>query len=299
MSTNKRPTEEDRAERRAQDREYARQAVEQLRTSTGWQQWLRTRAIFNNYSLGNQLLIAMQHPTAIHVAGFRAWLKLGYCVSKGEKGIRIWAPCPPTRKQIETWQSAGSKPEDRPRTFFKLAAVFAQDQVAELPPPATPAPLDCPIREIDGDDLAPTLPKLVALGAEIGSKITFAPIAGEARGFYELQTKRIVIESAMSSNQQVATLCHELAHALLRTDSKENDPILNYASEELIVESVAFTCVRSLGIEADDKSIPYLAAWSEQTDLKIIEQAAALIDRLARKIEEALDSEDTDRPPPE
>jgi hypothetical protein len=126
MSTTQRPklTEEERAERRERDREYAQKAVEQLKNSDGWQQWLSSRALFRTYSLGNQLLIAMQHPTAERVAGFRAWLKLGYCVQKGETGIRIWAPCPPTRKQIETWERDGKKPQERPRTFFKLSAVF-------------------------------------------------------------------------------------------------------------------------------------------------------------------------------
>ena len=107
-STSHRPSDQERAERRARDREYAQQAVERLRSSDGWQQWLRTRAVFHAYSLGNQLLIAMQHPTATQVAGFRAWLKLGYCVRKGEKGIRIWAPCPPTARQLETWCQNGS-----------------------------------------------------------------------------------------------------------------------------------------------------------------------------------------------
>ncbi len=37
-------TDQERAERRARDREYARQAVEQLRSSAGWQRWLTTRA---------------------------------------------------------------------------------------------------------------------------------------------------------------------------------------------------------------------------------------------------------------
>ena len=294
MSTTTRPrlTEQERAQRRERDREYAQKAVEQLCSSDGWQQWLRTRATFRSYSLGNQLLIAMQHPTAEHVAGFRAWLKLGYCVRKGETSIRIWAPCPPTKKQIEAWQSNGSKLEDRPRAFFKLAAVFAQDQVADLPPPAVPAPVACPIRELNGDDVADAIPRLVALGAEIGSSVTFAPIAGSVRGSYEPATKRIVIEAEMSVNQQVATLCHELAHALVRAEPQADDPMLGYASEELIVESVAFTCIRSLGIDADPKSIPYLASWAERADLTVIEHAAGLIDRLARRIEAVLHAED-------
>ena len=53
-------TDDERAERRERDREYARKAVEQLRSSEGWKAWLTTRATFHRYSLGNQLLIAMQ-----------------------------------------------------------------------------------------------------------------------------------------------------------------------------------------------------------------------------------------------
>jgi hypothetical protein len=115
---------EERAQRRERDREYTRQAVETLRSSQGWKAWLTTRASFHSYSVGNQLLIAMQRPTATSVAGFRTWLRLGYCVSRGERAIRIWAPCPPSRKQLERWRQNGSDPDTRPRTLFRLTAVF-------------------------------------------------------------------------------------------------------------------------------------------------------------------------------
>src|SRR5450755_533611 len=92
---------------------------------------LRWKTHFRNYSLGNQLLIAMARPTATRGAGFRAWLKLGYSVQKrpddvpeGAWAIKIWAPCPPSRKQLERWQHNGSNPDERPRTFFKLVPVF-------------------------------------------------------------------------------------------------------------------------------------------------------------------------------
>lgn len=69
-TTRKRPlTDEQRAERRAQDRETAQRAVAELKTSAGWQRWLRVRQSFHFYSLGNQLLIAMQRPDATRVAG--------------------------------------------------------------------------------------------------------------------------------------------------------------------------------------------------------------------------------------
>ncbi len=94
----------------------------------------------------------------------------------------------------------------------------------------------------------------------------------------------------MPVNQQVSVTLHELAHALVRADRQDDDPKLDYASEELVVESVAFTVVRSLGIDADSASIPYLAAWAESTDLSVIEKTAGLIDRLAKRLEDALQS---------
>jgi antirestriction protein ArdC len=280
-------TDEERAERRERDREYARQAVERLRSSEGWRAWLTTRATFYGYSLGNQLLIAMQRPTATRVAGFKAWLKLGYCVSRGETAIRIWAPCPPSRKQLERWQQNGVDPDQRPRTFFKLAAVFADDQVTPLPPPAVPAPLDPPIRDVGGDELAPVIPSLVELAEEIGCTVMFAPVSGGAHGYYEPSSDRIVVDAALSANQRVKTLCHELAHALVRHDRQSDDPALDYAGEELVAESVAYTCVGALGVSTEDYSIPYLAAWAERSDLEVLERTAGLIDRLARRIEGA------------
>jgi hypothetical protein len=96
-------SDEERAERRRADRAFARRAVEQLRTSEGWQRWLMARRHFHSYSLANQSLIAMQKPEATRVAGFRAWLKLGYCVRKGETALRIWCPCPPSAKQLRDY----------------------------------------------------------------------------------------------------------------------------------------------------------------------------------------------------
>ena len=280
-------SEEERAERRRADREFARQAVEQLRSSEGWQRWLATRRHFHCYSLTNQLLIAMQRPDATRVAGFRAWLKLGYCVQRGERAIRIWVPIKPSRKQLERWEQAGSDPAERPRPCFRLGPVFDREQVGPLPPPATPAPLDPPLREVTGEDLAPVLPRLIELGREIGSQVEFEAIPGQRRGYYELESRRIAIRSDMAPNAQVKTLIHELAHALLRAERSEDDPALEQAAEELVVESVAYTVCGALGLDSAGYSIPYLASWSTEGDIDIVERTAELIDRLARRIEEA------------
>lgn len=125
------------------------------------------------------------------------------------------------------------------------------------------------------------------LAAEIGSAVAFEPIRGGAHGYYEPATKQIVIGTELPANGQVKTLCHELAHALVRHDHQSEDPELDYAGEELVAESVAFTCLGALGVSSEEYSIPYLASWAENSDLEILEHTAALIDRLARRIEDA------------
>ena len=86
---------------------------------------MRAQTAVRRYSLGNQLLIALQDPDATRVAGFRAWLKLGYCVRRGESTrIRVWARCEPSRKKLEAWRDAGADPDNRPKPFYRLEAVF-------------------------------------------------------------------------------------------------------------------------------------------------------------------------------
>jgi hypothetical protein len=93
MAGRRRLTEAEPEQRRAQDRERLKSAAEQLLSSEGWQRWVRVRSRngLARYSVSNELLIAMACPQATFVAGFKAWLELGYCVRKGEKAIRIFA----------------------------------------------------------------------------------------------------------------------------------------------------------------------------------------------------------------
>jgi antirestriction protein ArdC len=230
----------------------------------------------------------MQRPTATRIAGFRAWLKLGYAVQRGEKAIRIWVPIPPSRNQIEEWEKRGGDPNERPCTYFKLGPVFDRAQVAPLPAPATPAPLDPPVREITGEDLAPFTPSLLALASEIGSVVEFEAMMGDRHGYYELESRRIAIRGDMAPNAQVKTLIHELSHALLRAEPSKEDPQLTRAAEELVVESVAYTVCGALGLDSSCYSIPYLASWAAKDDIETLERTATLIDRLARRIETAV-----------
>jgi hypothetical protein len=275
-----------RAARRRADRDFARRAVEELRTSEGWQRWLAARRHLHSYSLANQMLIAMQKPEATRVAGFRAWLKLGYCVRKGETALRIWCPCPPSATQLREWREAGADPAARPRTYFRLGPVFDRTQVAELPPPATPLPLDPPIRDVDGDDLAWALAPLGSLAEALGYTVIIEALPAGVGGYCRTSDKTLALAEGKPANHRVHTHVHELAHALL---AAEPDHLaLDYAQEELVVESITYTVAGALGLDVDGYAIPYLTSWSQDTNLTIVERAAATIDRLAKRIEDAL-----------
>ena len=119
--------------------------------------------------------------------------------------------------------------------------MWDRSQVEALPPPAVPAPLDTSIRDIEGDDLADTIPALDALADELGVTVRYQALPGTAHGCYEIEARRITLDPAPSVNAQVKTYCHELAHALVRLDHQDDDPVLDYATEELVAETVIFS----------------------------------------------------------
>lgn len=122
-------SEEERQASREENRRRTREAVEALHSSAGWQAWIGARRHFHRYSLANQALIGAQMPGATRVAGYRAWLKLGYAVRKGEQAIRVRLPMPPSRKQLVT----GCRPAPRRTTQPRLRDTARRERSIEPP----------------------------------------------------------------------------------------------------------------------------------------------------------------------
>jgi hypothetical protein len=236
-------------------------------------------------------LIYLQHPTAQRVAGYQAWQKLGYYVTKrpddvleGRWAIRIWARCAPSQKRLQQWRDAGADPDQKPKATYKLVNVWAQDQVAELPPPAKPVALRPPIEDITGDSHEHLFAAVVSLAGEIGYSMTVCD-TGRADGTCNRQTRQIKVADRLAPNGRLLAAIHELAHALV---GLEPDAKLTYAQEELVVESIAWSCAQTVCLDTSANSIPYLASWAEQASLEVLEQTAAITGRLAQRIEDAL-----------
>ena len=83
--------------------------------------YLQTMSKFHKYSLRNIMLIALQKPSATHIAGFHTWKKLERFVKKGENGIVIIAPLVYKKETVENDDNSSNVTEIN---GFKAVYVF-------------------------------------------------------------------------------------------------------------------------------------------------------------------------------
>ena len=277
-------TPEERDERRKADRERLEAAARALLTTDGWQRWIKVRAAngLSRYSVNNQLIIAIdcwcRGITPTYVAGFRAFLDLNRCVRKGEKAIRILAPCP-VKQRDDNGEDTGEK-----KVFFRAVPVFDVSMTEPLPG-KEPVPLAPPSEPLNGDSHAGLVAPLTRLAAELGFTVDIRQLPEHGPGGWcDPKAKQIVI-GASAANAQVRTLIHEIAHAL-------GIGYADYGREqaEVLVDSTYIVC-SSVGLDVGGESIPYVAGWGEDGALDAIREYAATIDSVARRIEDALVAE--------
>ena len=219
------------------------EGVQSLTDSDRWRSHLEFQGRFHRYSFNNTLLIGAQDPEATRVAGFASWAKMGRSVRKGERAIWILAPMVGRRVP-------DSEGEERRRIHgFRPVAVFdvAQTEGDELPEVC---------RNLQGDDPSACFDALAARAVAWGYSVERTELPGPTNGDCAHAIRRIRVEARNRPAQQVKTLAHELAHALLHEDTGDR-PLA-----ELEAESTAFLVCRSLGIDSGDYSFGYVAGWA-------------------------------------
>ena len=279
---NRRPlTVEECDARRRADRERIEQAARALLTVEGWQRWIKVRASngLSRYSVSNQMLIALdccsRGITPTYVAGFRAFLDLNRCVRKGEKAIKIMAPVA-VKERDERGEETGEK-----KVFFRTMPVFDVSMTDPLPG-KQPVPLAPPSEPIIGDSHHHLIAPLVAHATELGYAVEFRQLPEDGpAGWCDAKRRQIVVGMG-PANRQVRTLTHEIAHA----------HGLGYAELGRERCEVLVDCVLgSVGLDVGGESISYVAGWGEDGALDAIREYGQTIDLVARRIEDALTSE--------
>ncbi len=220
-------------------------AVDDVRASETFRQFLDVQARFHKYSWHNTLLICMQRPDATQVAGYRTWLKLGRQVRKGEGGIMIFAPCPwKHEKESDTGET-----ETEQGIYFKAVHVFdvAQTDGDELPT------VSVPTVDSAADDL---LANLLRVAESRGIAVDFRPVSGGPFGASKHGS--IDVDNQHATGQQSKTLAHELAHEALHWEDK--GPFTRSLAE-LEAESVAYVVCLHFGLDTEVRSSRYIALW--------------------------------------
>lgn len=249
------------------------QQVAALVTSDDWQAWLSVAARFHRYSANNVLLIYGQRPDATHVAGYRTWQTLGRAVRRGERGIRILAPCTYRAAAADT---DDADPEtDRPNRIrgFRVATIFdiAQTDGEALPMPPAPA-------RLEGEAPRALLENLTRQIETAGFTYHRGPLPAphtNANGITDYTTATVTVRDDLPPAHATKTTAHELAHVLLHQPGKDHG---TRARVEVEAESVAYVVCNAWDLDPADYSFPYVARWSDGNQELVTATAQRVID---------------------
>ena len=284
------------------------QGLQDLFNSDSYCNYLSTMSKFHNYSFNNTLLIAMQKPDATLVAGYKAWQKnFERHVNKGEKAIRILAPAPykikeerdkidPVTQELLLDKDGNPQKEEVEITIpaFRAVSVFDVAQTDGKPIPELAA------KELLSD-VEGYQDMIRAVEAISPVPIELEEIAGDSKGYYDREAKRIAVQENMSESQTLKTMIHEVAHSKLHSKEVEQDEQMkkDRNTKEVEAESIAYTVCQHFGIDTSDYSFGYIAGWSSGRDTKELRSSMDTIRRTASElitgIEEQLQELQRDR----
>ena len=92
-----------------------------------------------------------------------------------------------------------------------------------------------------------------------------------------------MIKNGLEQMQEIKTLVHEIAHALLHdkdgslVDNVTQDTEWNRRTKEVQAESVAYTVCQHLGIDTSEYSFGYIAGWSSGREKKELKNSMETI----------------------
>ena len=269
------------------------QGLQDLFNSESYRNYLATMSKFHNYSFNNTLLIAMQKPDATLVAGYKAWQKnFERHVNKGEKAIRILAPAPykikeerdkidPVTQELLLDKDGNPQKEEVEITIpaFRAVSVFDVAQTDGKPIPELAA------KELLSD-VEGYQDMIHAVEAISPVPIELEEIAGDSKGYYDREAKRIAVQENMSESQTLKTMIHEAAHSKLHSKEVEQDEQMrkDRNTKEVEAESIAYTVCQHFGVDTSDYSFGYIAGWSSGRDTKELRASMDTIRRTASEL---------------
>lgn len=203
------------------------------------------------------------------------WNRLGRRVIKGERSIAI-----NVFKGTFTVER-GDGTEDQVPRFQLRGCLFDVTQTEGDPLPELPS------EPVTGDSHAAHIPALEQLARDVEYEVRFEPVPGSAQGYCSQREKVIVVDNSLPPNGLVRVMVHELAHAIGEIGYDNH----TRARAETLVESITYIVCAGIGLDTSSESVPYVAGWDDE-DLTPLREFANDVDRVARRIEAVLHTDD-------
>lgn len=262
--------------------------IEALQNDEDWHRFLDNMSQFHSYSFANQMLIGMQKPDAILVAGFNKWKEMGRHVMKGEKSISILAPKMRTIPRLDAngnpvLDDNGKPIKDRRPVGYTTVSVFDVSQtdgeklptdggarlVSETPPEGLQEDLENAIRKE-------------------GFTVSYEKLPPGLNGATS-PNGTVVIRDDLPEGARVKTLAHELGHIkaghLQEMEKYHTGHGGRRGAAECEAESIAYVVLRSNGMSpgvGKDYSFKYIAGWG--TDGAVPKESAERVAGAVRSI---------------
>ena len=277
------------------------QGIKELFESEKYMRYLSVMSRFHRYSVNNTMLIYMQKPDAMLVAGYNKWKnQFERHVKRGEHGITIIAPTP-VKKKIEEQKL---DPDTKAPILDAEGKAVMEEREVEIPMFRPVKVFD--VSQTDGKplpELASSLSGNVqnyeafmeALRRSAPVPLSVEPMAENMDGFFSPDQQRIAIREGMSEVQTVSAAVHEIAHSKLhnyakaqeeaaRAGDKEPPKKKDRNTEEVEAESISYAVCQYYGIQTGENSFGYIANWSQGKELPELRASLETINKAAGEL---------------
>jgi hypothetical protein len=212
--------------------------------------YLAAMGKFHRYSATNILLIATQRPDATRVAGYQTWRKLHRHVTRGAKGIMIFAPL--VKRTVDV-NECGAETHRETLVGYRAAVVFDVGDTAGNPLPE--------LSKFGGNP-GEYLERLKSLAIQLGCSLEYStsilPALGQCSG------AKITVLPGLSPAEEFHVLTHELAHSRLHFSARRAET--TKCIRETEAEAVAFVVGQSIGLETHSASWDYVKIYNGDQD---------------------------------
>lgn len=261
--------------------------VTNIIASGEYETFLRFSKNFHTYSFNNMVLIYSQMKEATQVAGFKTWQSMGRKLKYGSKGIKIIYPIKQKYEKNITIEGQNSllnsDEKEKKQTIeyltYRVTYVYDISQTIGKPMP------------MENDSLKTD--NKIELFNYLKSFSPFPvkeiEMFGSRQGYWSIKEKYIALKKDLSIDAKVATLLHELTHALYDDFDYKTDRNLS----EIFVESVAYIVADYFNLDTSICSFNYITSYANgdiKTFMELGDKIQKTANRFIKKLEDDINN---------